>query len=80
LATHDEIWVTATFDERRLRDAKRGDARFAGRQIRSFASDASIDEAPDFAQVTAAGADDDTALLRVTRCPSARNRGSKALA
>ena len=76
LAAHDEVWVTATFHERRLRNAKRGYTRFAGRQTRGLAGD----EAPEFAQVTAAGGDDGAALLRVTQCPSARNRASKALA
>ncbi len=54
--------MTATLDECRLRDAKRLYAQFAGGQLRGLPGEDSSYEAPDFAEVTADGGNDDAAF------------------
>jgi adenylylsulfate kinase len=60
-----EVWMTASLDECRLRDAKRLYAQFAGGQVQGIPGEDTIYEAPDRAEVTAAGADDDHAVLQI---------------
>ncbi|MEI9949105.1 MAG: adenylyl-sulfate kinase [Pseudomonadota bacterium] len=69
-----EVWMTATLDECRLRDAKRLYAQFAGGEVRGLPGEDSIYEAPEFAEVTANGGDDDAALLQILESLAARNR------
>ncbi|HKO51420.1 MAG TPA: adenylyl-sulfate kinase [Polyangiaceae bacterium] len=73
-----EVWMTATLDECRLRDAKRLYAQFAGGQLHGVPGEDTIYEAPEFAEVTANGGDDDDALQRIIRSLSAPNRASRA--
>lgn len=47
-----EVWVTASLDEYRLRDAKRLYAQFAGGDVRGMPGEHAIYEAPELAEVT----------------------------
>lgn len=73
-----EVWMTASLDECRLRDAKRLYAQFAGGQVRGVPGEDAIYEAPEFAEVTANGGDDDDALLRIVQSLGAPKRASRA--
>lgn len=73
-----EVWMTATLDECRLRDAKRLYAQFAGGQLSGVPGEDTIYEAPEFAEVTAEGGDDDAALLRIIQILTTGNRASRA--
>jgi len=73
-----EVWMTATLDECRLRDAKRLYAQFAGGQARGVPGEDAIYEAPEFAEVTANGGDDDDALLRIVQSLLDPARASRA--
>ena len=73
-----EVWMTATLDECRLRDAKRLYAQFAVGQAHGVPGEDTIYEAPEFAEVTATGGDDDEAMQRITRALAAPNRPSRA--
>jgi adenylylsulfate kinase len=73
-----EVWMTATLDECRLRDAKRLYAQFADGQLRGVPGEDAIYEMPEFAEVTAGGGDDDDALLRIVHALAAAKRTSRA--
>jgi len=73
-----EVWLSATLDECRVRDAKRLYAQFAEGHVRGMPGEDAIYEAPEFAEVTASGGDDDDALLRIVRAVSAPDRPSLA--
>ncbi len=73
-----EVWMTASLDECRLRDAKRLYAQFAGGQVHGLPGEDSLYEAPEFAEVTANGGDDDDALQRIVQSLAAPNRASRA--
>jgi adenylylsulfate kinase len=73
-----EVWMTASLDECRVRDAKRLYAQFAGGQIRGVPGEDAIYEAPEFAEVTANGGDDDDALQRIVLSLAAPKRASRA--
>jgi len=69
-----EVWMRATLDECRFRDAKRLYAQFANGQLSGVPGEDTIYEAPEFAEVTADGGDDDAALLQIVRSLAASNR------
>jgi adenylylsulfate kinase len=73
-----EVWMTATLDDCRFRDAKRLYAQFADGQLHGVPGEDTIYEAPDFAEITADGGDDDAALLQIVRSLTASNRPSRA--
>ena len=73
-----EVWMSATLDECRFRDAKRLYAQFADGQLRGVPGEDALYEAPEFAEVTANGGDDDAALLEIVRCLAASNLPSRA--
>lgn len=73
-----EVWMTATLDECRVRDAKRLYAQFAGGQVHGIPGEDVLYEAPDFAEVTADGGDDDGALLRIVQSIAAPRRAPRA--
>jgi adenylylsulfate kinase len=60
-----EVWMTASLDECRLRDAKRLYAQFAGGEVHGMPGEDAIYEAPELAEVTARGGDDEDALLQI---------------
>jgi adenylylsulfate kinase len=60
-----EVWLTASLDECRLRDAKRLYAQFADGEVRGIPGEDAVYEVPEFAEVTAKGGDDDEALRRI---------------
>jgi len=62
-----EVWMTATLDECRQRDAKRLYAQFAGGKVHGIPGEDVSYEPPEFAEVTADGGDDDDALLRIAQ-------------
>jgi adenylylsulfate kinase len=62
-----EVWMTATLDECRFRDAKKLYAQFADGKLRGVPGEDTIYEAPQFSEVTADGGDDDAALLQIVR-------------
>jgi len=63
-----EVWMTASLDECRLRDAKQLYAQFAGGQLQGVPGEDVIYEAPEFAEVTANGGEDSEALQRIVQC------------
>lgn len=71
-----EVWMSASLDECRLRDAKRLYAQFAAGQLHGVPGEDVSYEAPEFAEVTANGGDDDTALQRVMQALAAPKRAS----
>jgi adenylylsulfate kinase len=73
-----EVWLTATLDECRLRDAKRLYAQFAGGQLQGVPGEDTAYEAPEFPEVKADGGDDEDALLRIVQYLSAPNRAARA--
>jgi len=73
-----EVWMTATLDECRLRDAKRLYAQFASGQLRDVPGEDSLYERPEFAEVSADGGDDDTALNRIVQALLIPNRAPRA--
>jgi len=73
-----EVWMTASLDECRLRDAKRLYAQFASRQVHQIPGEDAVYEAPDFAEFTASGGDDDAALSQVVHALVAPNHSSRA--
>jgi adenylylsulfate kinase len=73
-----EVWMTATLDECRLRDAKRLYAQFAGGQVHGMPGEDAIYEPPEFAEITANGGDDDDALLRIVQSIAAPKHSSRA--
>jgi adenylylsulfate kinase len=73
-----EVWMSATLDECRLRDAKRLYAQFAGGQARGVPGEDAIYEPPEFAEITANGGDDQAALLRIVQSLQAPNHASRA--
>jgi len=73
-----EVWMTATLDECRLRDAKRLYAQFASGQLRGVPGEDEIYEPPEFAEVTAKGGEDDAALHRIVQFLLAPKRASQA--
>jgi len=62
-----EVWMTASLDECRLRDAKRLYAQFASGQVQGIPGEDAVYEAPEFAEVTAEGGDDDRALSQIVK-------------
>ena len=62
-----EVWMTASLDECRLRDAKRLYAQFAGGQLQGVPGEDVSYEAPEFAEVTANGGEDSEALQRIVK-------------
>ena len=73
-----EVWMTATLDECRLRDAKRLYAQFAGGQLHGMPGEDAAYEAPEFPEVTASGGDDDDALSRIAQSLASGNRLPRA--
>jgi len=73
-----EVWMSATLDECRLRDAKRLYAQFAGGQVQGMPGEDAVYEAPEFAEVTASGGDDEDAALRVVQTLTTPNHASRA--
>jgi len=62
-----EVWMSATLQECRSRDTKRLYAQFAGGQTHHVPGEDAPYEAPEFAEVTARGGDDDDALQRIVQ-------------
>ena len=73
-----EVWLSATLDECRLRDAKRLYAQFAGGQVRGVPGEDTSYEAPEFAEVTASGGDDEAAAQRIVQTLKTPNHASRA--
>ncbi|MEI9941904.1 MAG: adenylyl-sulfate kinase [Pseudomonadota bacterium] len=73
-----EVWMTASLDECRLRDGKQLYTQFAAGQVRGLPGEDSSYEAPEFAEVTASGGDDDDALLRIVECLAAPGRAPRS--
>jgi adenylylsulfate kinase len=73
-----EVWMTATLDECRLRDAKRLYAQFAGGQAHGVPGEDALYEAPEFAEVAANGGDDDAALRQIVKSLAAPSQASRA--
>ncbi len=73
-----EVWMSASLDECRLRDAKQLYAHFADGQISGVPGEDTVYEAPQFAEVTAAGGDDSDALTRIVESLTALNRTARA--
>jgi adenylylsulfate kinase len=73
-----EVWMTATLEECRQRDAKRLYAQFAGGKVHGIPGEDVSYEAPEFAEVTADGGDDDEALLRIVQSIAAPKRIPRA--
>ncbi|HEY0469674.1 MAG TPA: adenylyl-sulfate kinase, partial [Polyangiaceae bacterium] len=73
-----EVWMTATLDECRLRDAKRLYAQFAGGQVQGVPGEDTIYEPPEFPEVTATGGDDDEALRRIVQSLLTAQRAAQA--
>ncbi|HYQ28404.1 MAG TPA: adenylyl-sulfate kinase [Polyangiaceae bacterium] len=73
-----EVWMTATLDECRLRDAKRLYAQFASGQVSGLPGEDTSYEAPEYADVTASGGEDDDALQRIVRALAAPQRAPRA--
>ena len=63
-----EVWMTAPVDECRKRDAKGLYAHFADGEVHGLPGEDVVYEAPEFAQVTAHGGQDDEALSKILRC------------
>jgi adenylylsulfate kinase len=62
-----EVWMTASVDECRERDAKHLYAQFAAGQVQGIPGEDLVYEAPEFAEVTARGGDDEDALLQIVQ-------------
>jgi len=73
-----EVWMTATLDECRLRDAKRLYSQFASGQVQGIPGEDTVYEAPEFPEVSAAGGDDDAALLRIVQTLLTPSHASRA--
>jgi len=73
-----EVWMTATLDVCRLRDAKQLYAQFADGRLSGVPGEDAVYEAPQLAEVTASGGDDDDALLRIVQSLAATQRASQA--
>jgi len=73
-----EVWMTASLDECRLRDAKRLYAQFAIGTVQGMPGEDAAYEAPEFAEVTADGGDDDAALLQIVKSLAKPKPASKA--
>ncbi|HYP76770.1 MAG TPA: adenylyl-sulfate kinase [Polyangiaceae bacterium] len=73
-----EVWMSATLDECRLRDAKRLYAQFAGGQVHGMPGEDAVYEAPEFAEVTASGGDDEAAALRIVQSLTTPVHASRA--
>ena len=73
-----EVWMTATLDECRLRDAKQLYAQFAGGQLSGIPGEDAIYEAPEFAEISASGGEDDDALLRIVHALATPHRAPQA--
>jgi len=63
-----EVWMTASLEECRLRDAKGLYAHLAEGEIRGLPGEDLVYEAPEHAEVTARGGEDDEALLKILHC------------
>ncbi len=73
-----EVWMTAALDECRARDAKKLYAQFSGGQVHGLPGEDLAYEAPELAEVSARGGEDNEALTRIIRClnaPSAARLG-----
>lgn len=73
-----EVWLTASLDECRRRDAKGLYAHFADGQVSGLPGEDSLYETPDFAEVTASGGDDSDALPRIIEALSASTGTARA--
>jgi|SRR6187551_1515651 len=73
-----EVWMTAALEECRIRDAKRLYAQFASGQVHGIPGEDAVYEAPEFAEFTANGGDDDAALSRIVHALVAPNHASRA--
>ena len=62
-----EVWMTAPVDECRSRDAKGLYAHFADGEVHGLPGEDVLYEAPEFAEFTASGGNDDNALTRIVR-------------
>ena len=62
-----EVWLTASLDECRTRDAKQLYAEFVQGQVRGLPGEDERYEAPECAEITASGGDDDAALSQLVQ-------------
>ena len=65
-----EVWMTAPLDECRVRDAKGLYAHFSDGELHGLPGEDLVYEAPELAEVTARGGEDDEALHRILQCLS----------
>jgi adenylylsulfate kinase len=73
-----EVWMTASLDECRARDAKQLYARFGRGQVQGLPGEDESYEAPELAEVTASGGDDDAALSQIIQSLPRPNQASLA--
>ncbi|HET7539187.1 MAG TPA: adenylyl-sulfate kinase [Polyangiaceae bacterium] len=69
-----EVWMTASLDECRVRDAKRLYARFGTGDVHGLPGEDEAYEAPELAEITASGGDDDAALGKIVQTLTTPNR------
>jgi adenylylsulfate kinase len=69
-----EVYMIASLEECRLRDAKRLYAQFSAGEVQGIPGEDLAYEAPDSPEVTAKGGDDDQALLQIVQSLVALNR------
>jgi len=62
-----EVWMTASLEECRLRDAKQLYTQFEQGQVHGLPGQDESYEAPEQAEVTAAGGDDESALTQIVQ-------------
>jgi adenylylsulfate kinase len=63
-----EVWMTAPLDECRVRDAKGLYAQFSGGDVQGLPGEDLVYEAPERAEISALGGEDDAAMQRILQC------------
>jgi len=73
-----EVWMTASLEECRARDAKQLYARFLAGEVRDLPGEDERYEVTEVPEITASGGDDDAALVQIVQILTAQNQASLA--